>query len=421
MTSETTTLQANFITTGTLNYNDVLCGRGSGPNDHIGNVKFRKLVLSRKAEYLSTNMRRRKAQIAEEIVSTVQNKEPRGRFLKRVDASVLLDSGFDPDFEAWCLVVDDVALEKAKQALRQNRDRHLVEDEIRQKQQKIQCQKQRESTYHQDEYPIKTDNGGSGEIVNAPGSCPQPVCTKDLHHITKRGKCLMGPYDHRNTLPYGLMTPNEFLDISPSSSDTPHGASGMSLSTSWKINATRQTFPIEQPKITTDGIEIELQGNAAKWKYQMTRIQQSQKYTHHYNWQHQEQFPFAFGNQGTFKKSTGEVINPASYSQLMPDPSGHESRRQNLPEHTTCSVFKEGSLKREEFPPQEQTKRQRIYQEQTRCVPNSKIPICSESCDPYQCGSDMLRTTMTLAGMSDISMSMSFLDIDNKKDMSWRT
>ena len=199
MMPETTTLQSNFTTL--LNHNDVLCGRGAGPNDHIGNVKFRKLVLSRKAEYLSTNTRLRKARIAKEIVSTVQNMEPRGRFLKRVDASVLKDSGFDPGFEAWCLVVKDVALEKAKQALRQNRDRYLVEDEIRQKLQKI----QREFPYHRDEYPIKTDNDGSRETVNASRSCPQPVFTEGLHHIL-----------------------------------------------------TWQTFPIEQPKIEIDGIEIEL-------------------------------------------------------------------------------------------------------------------------------------------------------------------
>ena len=222
MMPETTALQSNFTTL--LNHNDVLCGRGSGPNDHIGNVKFRKLVLSRKAEYLSTNMRLRKARIAEEIVSTVQNKEPHGRFLKRVDASVLQDSGLDPGFMAWCLVVNDVALEKAKQALRQKRDRYLVEDEIRQKQQKIQCQKQRESPYHQDEYPIKTDKDGSRETVNASRSCPQPVCTKGLHHIL-----------------------------------------------------TWQTFTIEQPKIAIDGIEIELQRNATKWNDQMTRIHQSRK------------------------------------------------------------------------------------------------------------------------------------------------
>ena len=109
----------------------------------------------------------------------------------------------------------------------------------------------------------------------------------------------MGPYAHCNILPCCLMTTNEFLAISPSSSDTPPGASGMAPALSWKINRSRQSFPIEQPKTATAGIGIELQGNGSKWNHQMTRIQQSQKYNHHRNWQHQEQFPLTFGGQGT--------------------------------------------------------------------------------------------------------------------------
>ena len=215
------TFQADFITQ--LNHNDVLCGRGSGANFHIGNVNFRKLVLSRKAEY-STSSRRRKACIAEEIVSILQNKQPRGRFLKKVDDGVLQDSGFDHDAEAWCLIADNVALEKAKQAMRQNKDMRLLEDEVRQKRQEIQCQEQREITYLQDEYCNRKDSDRSGgETVYASGSCPQQVCTNDPYHITK---------------------------------------------------------------------------GQEKCNDQMSRLQQSQKYNHPRNWLHQEQFPFAFGDQG---------------------------------------------------------------------------------------------------------------------------
>ena len=73
-----------------------------------------------------------------EVFSIVQNKEPRGRFLKKVDAGVLQDSGFDPGAKVWCLVVHDVALKKVKQALRQIRDKHLVGYEVRHKQQETQ-------------------------------------------------------------------------------------------------------------------------------------------------------------------------------------------------------------------------------------------------------------------------------------------
>ena len=40
---------------------DVLFGRGSGPNDHEGNIRFRQLVAERKQEYLATNHRQTKA------------------------------------------------------------------------------------------------------------------------------------------------------------------------------------------------------------------------------------------------------------------------------------------------------------------------------------------------------------------------
>ena len=152
-----------------------------------------------------------------EVFSIVQNKEPRGRFLKKVDAGVLQDSGFDPGAKVWCLVVHDVALKKVKQALRQIRDKHLVRYEVRHK-------------------------------------------LNDM----------------------------------------------------------------------------------------ISHILQSQKHNHHHNWHHQEQFPFAFGDQGTLKKRTGEIINPASHNQLMTDSSRNESRRHNMPGHTmefTDSVFKKGYLK----------------------------------------------------------------------------
>ena len=177
------TLQADFITL--LNHNDVLCGRGSGPNDNIGNINFRQIVLSRKAEY-STSTRLIKTHIAEEIFSFVQNKEPRGRFLKKVDAGVLQDSGFNPGAKVWCLVVHDVALEKVKQALRQKGDKHLVGYEVRHKQQERQSQEQRKRTHHQDVYRNRKKSDRSGEIVYASGYSPPLVRTGYQHHIMKR-------------------------------------------------------------------------------------------------------------------------------------------------------------------------------------------------------------------------------------------
>ena len=117
-----------------LSENDVLCGRGSGPNDHPGNVAFRQLILSRKAEYLSTSARAEKAKIASEIVDQVQKElDPAGRFLKKMGPAELLEKGFKEGQDVWVVVDQDTALEKAKQALRQNRDKPLVEEELKKK------------------------------------------------------------------------------------------------------------------------------------------------------------------------------------------------------------------------------------------------------------------------------------------------
>lgn len=49
--SESEKQQDEYITV--LNKNDVLCGRGSGPNERAGNINFRDLVVTRKLEQIS--------------------------------------------------------------------------------------------------------------------------------------------------------------------------------------------------------------------------------------------------------------------------------------------------------------------------------------------------------------------------------
>jgi hypothetical protein len=98
-----------------FNDNDVLCGRGSGPNDHIGNIAFRRLVSTRRKEYLDTTTRSQKAKIAKEIVAVVTNLLPTGRFLEKVTGT------------SWKIVPEGKALEKVKQALRQMRHRRSMD------------------------------------------------------------------------------------------------------------------------------------------------------------------------------------------------------------------------------------------------------------------------------------------------------
>eukprot|EP00980_Cylindrotheca_fusiformis_P015392 scaffold4329_cov115-Cylindrotheca_fusiformis.AAC.9 len=100
--------------------NDVLFGRGSGPNDHEGNIKFRDLVAKRKGEYMSTNHRQTKAIIAKDVVDSVFQSQ--GRFLKKVEAAELQKLGFPASTDIYQIVDEKTIMEKAKQALRQNRD-----------------------------------------------------------------------------------------------------------------------------------------------------------------------------------------------------------------------------------------------------------------------------------------------------------
>lgn len=63
------------------NENDVLCGRGKGPNNHVGNRRFRELVNDYRVTYLATDSRREKGHICEAIIETIQTANPPGRFL----------------------------------------------------------------------------------------------------------------------------------------------------------------------------------------------------------------------------------------------------------------------------------------------------------------------------------------------------
>ena len=99
---------------------DVLFGRGSGPNDHEGNVLFRSLVKERKPEYMSTNHRQTKAKIAQEIVDAVRARS--GRFLKKAEPKDITRLGIPEGVDAWLCVDERTILEKAKQALRQKAD-----------------------------------------------------------------------------------------------------------------------------------------------------------------------------------------------------------------------------------------------------------------------------------------------------------
>ena len=86
--------------------NDVLLGRGGNNNKHVGNAQLRSLARAHVVSY-SRASKKDKSKISREMVNLVRSMNPAGRFLKRHQFS-----------EQWEDVGDDVAREKASQALR---------------------------------------------------------------------------------------------------------------------------------------------------------------------------------------------------------------------------------------------------------------------------------------------------------------
>jgi len=125
----------------TPNNNDILCGRGSGSNDYIGNVSFRKLVSSRKEEYMKASSRAQKQLIAKEIIETISSLNPPGRFLEKAslpeqekekEGVTVCETEEEEEesssssivcYTGWNITSHEKALEKVKQALRQVRHR----------------------------------------------------------------------------------------------------------------------------------------------------------------------------------------------------------------------------------------------------------------------------------------------------------
>jgi hypothetical protein len=104
-----------FVTA--LNPDDVLLGRGAPIINYEGNVRFRELVQTHKADYIGTGRHQTKDVIARQIVAEIGNRN--GRFLRRIASSEQAQILGVPDgTTAWLVAHETVAIEKVKQALR---------------------------------------------------------------------------------------------------------------------------------------------------------------------------------------------------------------------------------------------------------------------------------------------------------------
>lgn len=87
--------------------NDVMCGRGGGTNNHVGNIRFRQLINEHKLRYLAAP-KIDKPKVAMEVVQMWRRLDPPGRFLAKTAGE-----------KFWNEVGDKKAREKASQCLRE--------------------------------------------------------------------------------------------------------------------------------------------------------------------------------------------------------------------------------------------------------------------------------------------------------------
>ena len=116
---------------------DVLAGRSGSNFSHPGNIIHRKLVESRKVEYMKSTEAGEKHRIAKDIVTTITKLDPPGRFLRyehhnnteTVDSETTASTtsfrtppcgggGGGSSSGYWCAMDEKSAIEKTKQALR---------------------------------------------------------------------------------------------------------------------------------------------------------------------------------------------------------------------------------------------------------------------------------------------------------------
>lgn len=100
------------------NENDVLGGRGNGPNLTKGNLRYIDLVKEMRHGYVSCSSVKTKTEIAKNLYYKIKSLSPPGRFLKKMNSDV--DDGL------WIELSEKEALNKIKQALRERK--HIGND-----------------------------------------------------------------------------------------------------------------------------------------------------------------------------------------------------------------------------------------------------------------------------------------------------
>lgn len=139
-----------------LNDNDVLLGRGNGPNHYEGNKRFRQLVESKKELY-SKSKRGEKAIISKQILETIHSRQ--GRFIKKTKKNKQACKERDDE---WKEIIEEKALlEKISMAFR---------DALRTEKKKEDCSRKSKLQSLVEQQESLLENGQ----VLAPSSSPEP-------------------------------------------------------------------------------------------------------------------------------------------------------------------------------------------------------------------------------------------------------
>lgn len=88
--------------------NDVICGRGNRVNNYSGNIYLRAVVKALRSSYVEMP-KPKKPMIAKAVINHLLSFNPPARFLK-----------YDLEQKQWCILDEKKALEKVRQALREN-------------------------------------------------------------------------------------------------------------------------------------------------------------------------------------------------------------------------------------------------------------------------------------------------------------
>jgi len=102
--------------------NDVLCGRGGDVQNHAGNRRYRAWVKERQEAYSLCNKRGKQIIYAREVVNLVKSLNPSGRFLEKISSYP----------SRWIEIVDQRALHKTTQALREGAPATRAEAKLKQ-------------------------------------------------------------------------------------------------------------------------------------------------------------------------------------------------------------------------------------------------------------------------------------------------